>query len=162
MTKIKRMCMGILASAMIFTSIPVNAAVESASSTTTLSSESITNGQTLVKKSMDNEGNECSIQIQEVPSLSRAASRTWTVSYSSGFLTCSFNMVVSGNKCTKVYNKKIRTIACTYSGDRLTRTTKYGRLTADISGLKNSIKFNGWLQGKVTGKNNNINVSWSW
>lgn len=70
-------------------------------------------------------------------------------------------MKVSNNKCTRAYNKKIYTIGCTYSNAKLTRTSKYARLPMDISAFKNFAKFNGWLQGRVTGKKNDIKVTYS-
>lgn len=161
----KRMLAGILAIMFMLTGASNTAVVKAAEPSNTnqivLSTEDIKEGDTLSQTIIDKEGNEGVLEITEVPTNEMASTRTWKVSFTGGIVNCHFYMKVSNNKCTRAYNKKIYTIGCTYSNVKLTRTSKYARLSMDISAFKNFAKFNGWLQGRVTGKKNDIKVTYS-
>ncbi len=155
-------CLLVVMMALVGTSnIVVEAAEMSNGNQIVMSTENIKNSTTLSQTVVDNQGNESVIEITEVPTKERAGTRTWKVSFTGGIVNCHFYMKVSNNKCIKAYNKKIITIACTYSNAKLTRKSKYARLSMDVTSYKNLVKFNGWLQGKVTGKNNDIKVTYS-
>lgn len=161
----KRILAGISAIMVTLTGVSNVAVIKAAESSNTeqivLSTEDIKDGPIISQTVTDREGNEGVLEITEVLTNERAAARTWKVSFTSGVVNCHFYMKVSNNKCTSAYNKKILTVGCTYSNVKLTRTSTYARLSMDISALKDLAKFNGWLQGKVTGKNNNIKVTYS-
>jgi hypothetical protein len=113
--------------------------------------------------SMDDNGNEYTVSIEAVESpmaLARTASRTWKISFTGVIINCSFYMVVSGNKCTSVYDRWIMTIGCTYSGASLTRSSTYGRLSFDATAIQGLAKTSCWLKGTVTGSNNDVKVSY--
>lgn len=139
----------------------VNAAENDNEDQVVISTEELKSGETISQTVVDSEGNEGVLEITEIPSTERASSRTWKVSYTAGIINCHFYMKVSNNKCISAYNKKIITIGCSYSNAKLKRTSTYARLSMDLSSLKGLANFNGWLQGKVTGKNNDIKVSYS-
>lgn len=133
----KRMLAGI--SAIMLTLIGVSnvAVVQAAEPSNTeqivLSTEDIKDGTTISQTVTDREGNEGVLEIAEVITNERAATRTWKVSFTSGVVNCHFYMKVSNNRCTSAYNKKIFTVGCTYSNVKLTRTSTYARLSMDIS-----------------------------
>lgn len=161
----KRMLAGISAIMVVLTGVSNVAVVKAAEPGNTeqivLSTEGVKDGTTISQTVTDREGNEGVLEITEVLTNERAAARTWKVSFTGGVVNCHFYMKVSNNKCTSAYNKKILTVGCTYSNVKFTRTSTYARLSMDISALKDLAKFNGWLQGKVTGKNNDIKVTYS-
>ena len=161
----RRMLVGISAIMLVLTSVSNGVVVKAAEPSNTdqivLSTEGIKEGDTISQTIIDAEGNEGVLEIEEVLTRERTTSRTWKVSYTSGVVNCHFYMTVSNNKCTSAYDKKIITVGCTYSNAKLTRTSTYARLSMDISAFKDLAQFNGWLQGKVTGKNNDIKVTYS-
>lgn len=161
----KRMLVGMLTAMLTLTGVS-NVAVAKATEPSdknqiVLSTEDVKKGNTVSQTITDMAGNEGVLEITEVLTNERAATRTWKVSFTSGAVNCHFYMKVSNNKCISAYNKKIFTVGCTYSNVKLTRTSTYARLSMDISALYNLAKFNGWLQGKVTGKSNDIKVTYS-
>lgn len=109
---------------------------------------------------IDANGEEYTVAIEEVKSLTRAATRTWKIWYVSGVVNCHFYMDVSNNKCTSVYDRYIATFGCNYSGATLSRTSTYGKLLFDVS-LQNILQGTCWLKGTVTGSYNEVSVSWS-
>lgn len=145
----------------ILSAVPVNAAETVDEDCYVISSEDIDKNGTVSQTVTDSNGNETTVEIQEVPGYARSSGRKWKVSFTSVVVNCYFYMNVSGNKCTSAYDKKISTITCTYSNDKLKRTSTYAKLSMDITGYMNLMKFNGWLKGTVTGKKNNIKVSYN-
>lgn len=107
------------------------------------------------------DGSEYVVSIEEVAHKTKASTRTWKVSFTSGIVNCHFYMDVSGNKCTRGYDKKIITIGCTYSNVDFTRGSSYCKLSFDVSSYMDIVNFNGWLKGTCTGSDNDITVSWS-
>ncbi|MDF0479890.1 DUF5626 family protein [Vagococcus sp. PNs007] len=83
----------------------------------------------------------------------------WEVSYTGLIINCSFDMKVTNNKVTSVSNMWILTIGCTYSKEKLSKGDKYGKLSFNATDYMGIIMQTCWLKGTVTGKNNNINVS---
>ncbi len=165
MRKSKKFFVGLLATLVVATGISnttiVKAAEKSNTNQIVLSTENITNDSVISQTVVDSKGNEGILEITEVATPERKSVRTWKVSYTSGVINCHFYMKVSNNKCISAYNKKIMTIGCSYSNDKLAKISTYARLSMNITTLLDLVKFNGCLQGKVTGKNNDIKVTYN-
>lgn len=69
-------------------------------------------------------------------------------------------MTVSNNKVKNAYNYKIGILGGTYSNEKLNAYTNHARLSFKVT-AKGVGQTNCWLQDRVTGKNNNINISYS-
>lgn len=167
MSKIKENCACAIIVALLImilgveNSQPVYAAERSDEQTIVLTTENMTKYGTIERHFVDQEGNENTIRIIEVPSKERASSRTFNVWFNGGAINCNFYMKVSNNKCVSAYDYKIVTVGCTYSNAKLTRTSKQAKLSMDITALKGIAKGNCWLKGTVTGSKNDIKVTYS-
>ncbi|MDD3402082.1 MAG: DUF5626 family protein [Hespellia sp.] len=106
-------------------------------------------------------GEEYKVVIEEIPGKIRASTSTWKISYTSGVVNCHFYMNVSANQCTKVYDKSIMCIGCTYSNASLYHGTSYGKLAFNVSSYLNIVNFTGWLKGTCTGSANDVKVTWN-
>ena len=165
MSKIKENCAMIMALLIMMLCIgnsqPVHAAEKTDEQAVVLTTEDMAKYGTIEKHFTDQEGNESTIRIVEIPSKERTSSRTFNVWFNGGAINCNFHMKVSNNKCVSAYDYKIVTVGCTYSNARLTKTSKQAKLSMDITVLKGVAKGNCWLKGTVTGSKNDIKVTYS-
>lgn len=109
----------------------------------------------------DENGREATVGIEALSPRGRGANaglvhRVW---YTSIAVRAEFYMTVSGNRVTSVYDDSISTTGCTYSGDNLTMTSAYGKLSFNIS-TSGLMTKKCWLQGTVTGSDDEITVDW--
>lgn len=115
---------------------------------------------------IDSKGNPAKIAIQRMSSTNAtsrmltASNTDWKVSFTGGTINAHFYMTVSNNKVTDVYDEWIGTIGGTFSDDTLDYTSKYGKLKFTVDAYAGIASFKCWLKGTVTGKDNDIKVTW--
>ena len=109
----------------------------------------------------DKYGNPIVIGIESVSPKSRATDpRTWRVYARGVFTKCEFYMTVSNNKVTKAYDDEITTYFGVYEDAKLVLTNTVAKLTFKFVNSNESASSTCWLQGAVTGSDNDINVTW--
>lgn len=108
----------------------------------------------------DDKGNPAIIGIQSIGGNVRADSQTWKVYFNSGVINTHFFMTVSNNRVTSVYDPWILVVGGTFSDDSLIKTSTYGKLSFNTNFFNGVLGAKCWLKGTVTGKNNDITVTW--
>lgn len=117
-------------------------------------------GESIAYETTGPDGSKAVVGITRVENHMRTAGEVWRVWYTWLANHVEFYMTVDDNKVTSVYDYSISLLGSTYEDARLTRTATYGKLTfkqVSPGGLAASTC---WLKGTVTGKNNDIDVTW--
>lgn len=163
----KRVAMALmLMFAFIFTSTSVFAAEpnpaerENDYKTITFSNlESVGLNESIEMEIIDEEGNPATIGIEKV-SLTKNGSTDWKVYYTGVVINAHFYMTVSNNKVTNVYDDWILVIGGSYSDDKLTKSTSYGKLEFKVEAYGGIAGGKCWLKGTTTGSDNDITVTY--
>lgn len=119
----------------------------------------------------DSKGQEVTVGIEAAPnpsmisgrlmkSLAASSSKRWKVWYYAGTTNASYWMTVSNNRVTGVDSWWIWLAGSTYTNVKLYHTASYGQLDFDESTYLGILSAKFWLRGSVTGKNNQIKISY--
>lgn len=117
-------------------------------------------GESIAYETTGPDGSKAVIGITRVENHMRTVGEVWQVWYTWLANHVEFYMTVNDNKVTSVYDYSISLIGSTYEDARLTKTTTYGKLTFEQISLGGLAASTCWLKGTVTGKNNDIDVTW--
>ena len=109
----------------------------------------------------DSQGNPATISIERISSKARSSWTEWKVSFTGVVINCSFYMTVTDNKVTSTRDPWIMTVGGSYDNDSLTKSSTYAKLSFKFTSYLDLISGSCWLKGTVTGKDNDITISYS-
>lgn len=163
MKKIVKRFVSMLLTAMVICSIcPSGAAMEAQGTggVTFTDVSQIAIGGYVQRTILDADGEEVSVRLEKAAQYGRAGGETWLVQYKKLGATVQFYMTVSSNKVTSVYDYYISIFGASYDDPDLSKTPTYGKLTFTLKSIGGISASTCWLKGEVTGKDDEINVTW--
>lgn len=127
--------------------------------------ENVKSGERIEFPITDAKGKPATVGIERVDLSSdgittQASSNSWKVYYTGIAINAHFYMTVTNNKVTNVYDDWILIIGGTYDHSSLIKTSTYGKLSFKVEAYAGILAASCWLKGTVTGRGNNINVTW--
>ncbi len=128
----------------------------------------LSEGEKAEYRTVDASGSEVAVSLEKIAAAGLAdriergviTSETWKVSYDSFAIKAEFNMTVSNNRVTSVYDDWISIIGGTHSNVSLTKTNTYGKLSFDVRAIAGLMSGSCWLKGEVTGSDDQITITW--